>query len=167
MNAGRRPARAPTALAAIIPSNPAATGKPGVSASGMPPPSPATINRRLATLSSWYGHLLDADVAMFLGKKSHIVPRAEGGFETGIQKGLMSILGSTKFLYRAEPLPEGAQPGAVFPITDVELASVSEDRVWELFYQNPEFGAYLLRIVMQRVLPRHSVKLISGSRLSR
>lgn len=35
--------------------------------------------------------------------------------------------------------------------TDVELASVSEDRIWELFYQNPEFGAYLLRIVMQRV----------------
>jgi CRP/FNR family transcriptional regulator, cyclic AMP receptor protein len=35
--------------------------------------------------------------------------------------------------------------------TDVELAAVSEDRVWELFYQNPEFGAYLLRIVMQRV----------------
>lgn len=24
---------------------------------------------------------LDADVALFLGKKSHIVPRAEGGFE--------------------------------------------------------------------------------------
>jgi hypothetical protein len=24
---------------------------------------------------------LDADVAMFLGKKSHIVPRAEGGFD--------------------------------------------------------------------------------------
>ncbi len=35
--------------------------------------------------------------------------------------------------------------------TDVELASVSEDRIWELFYQNPEFGAYLLRLVMQRV----------------
>jgi CRP-like cAMP-binding protein len=35
--------------------------------------------------------------------------------------------------------------------TDVELAAVSEDRMWELFYQNPEFGAYLLRIVMQRV----------------
>lgn len=35
--------------------------------------------------------------------------------------------------------------------TEVELASVSEDRIWELFYQNPEFGAYLLRIVMQRV----------------
>ena len=35
--------------------------------------------------------------------------------------------------------------------TEVELAAVSEDRMWELFYQNPEFGAYLLRIVMQRV----------------
>lgn len=34
--------------------------------------------------------------------------------------------------------------------TDVELASVTEDRIWELFYQNPEFGAYLLRIVVQR-----------------
>jgi CRP-like cAMP-binding protein len=35
--------------------------------------------------------------------------------------------------------------------TEVEFASVSEDRIWELFYQNPEFGAYLLRVVMQRV----------------
>ena len=34
--------------------------------------------------------------------------------------------------------------------TDVEYASVNEDRIWELFYQNPEFGAYLLRIVVQR-----------------
>jgi hypothetical protein len=34
--------------------------------------------------------------------------------------------------------------------TEVELASVNEDRIWELFYQNPEFGAYLLRIVVQR-----------------
>ncbi len=33
--------------------------------------------------------------------------RREGDFETGIQKGLMSILASTKFLYRAEP---GAPP---------------------------------------------------------
>ena len=34
--------------------------------------------------------------------------------------------------------------------TEVELATVNEDRIWELFYQNPEFGAYLLRIVVQR-----------------
>ncbi|MFF0371275.1 tyrosine-type recombinase/integrase [Micromonospora sp. NPDC005087] len=29
---------------------------------GSPPPSPATINRRLATLSSWYGYLVDAEM---------------------------------------------------------------------------------------------------------
>lgn len=34
--------------------------------------------------------------------------------------------------------------------TDVGLASITEDKTWELFYQNPEFGAYLLRIVVQR-----------------
>lgn len=34
--------------------------------------------------------------------------------------------------------------------SDVELASITEDKIWELFYQNPEFGAYLLRTIVQR-----------------
>ncbi len=54
----------------------------------------------------------------------------QAGFETGVQKGIMAILGSTKFLYRAEPLPEGAEPGEVFPITDVELASRLSFFLW-------------------------------------
>lgn len=36
--------------------------------------------------------------------------------------------------------------------TDVEIASVTEDQLWELFYQNPEFGAYLLRAIVQRAV---------------
>ena len=55
---------------------------------------------------------------------------AEGGFETGIQKGVMAILASTKFLYRAEPLPEDAEPGDVFPVTDMELASRLSFFLW-------------------------------------
>ena len=49
---------------------------------------------------------------------------AAGGFEEGIQKGLMAILASTKFLYRAEPgtAPEGLDSGAPYAITDIELA---------------------------------------------
>ncbi len=49
---------------------------------------------------------------------------AADGFETGIQKGLMAILASTKFLYRAEPVPppEDAAPGSAYPVTDTELA---------------------------------------------
>jgi hypothetical protein len=50
--------------------------------------------------------------------------RAEGGFETGIQKGLMAILASTKFLYRAEPgaAPESLEPGSSYAVSDLELA---------------------------------------------
>jgi len=55
---------------------------------------------------------------------------AEGGFEAGIQKGVMAILASTKFLYRAEPLPDDAKPGEVFPVTDMELASRLSFFLW-------------------------------------
>lgn len=50
--------------------------------------------------------------------------RASGGFEAGIQMGLLAILSSTKFLYRIEPggPPEGLTAGAAYPITDLELA---------------------------------------------
>jgi hypothetical protein len=50
--------------------------------------------------------------------------RAEGGFETGIQKGLMAILASTKFLYRAEPgaPPATLESGSGYAVSDLELA---------------------------------------------
>jgi hypothetical protein len=50
--------------------------------------------------------------------------RAEGGFETGIQKGLMAILASTKFLYRAEPgaPPASLEQGSGYAVSDLELA---------------------------------------------
>jgi hypothetical protein len=50
--------------------------------------------------------------------------RAERDFETGIQKGLMSILASTNFLYRAEPglPPADLPPGSEYAISDLELA---------------------------------------------
>ena len=50
--------------------------------------------------------------------------RDEGGFETGVQRGLMAILASTKFLYRAAPAapPKDLAPGSPYAITDLELA---------------------------------------------
>jgi hypothetical protein len=50
--------------------------------------------------------------------------RAAGGFETGVQQGLMAILASTKFLYRAEPgaAPQGSRPGDAYAVTDAEPA---------------------------------------------
>ncbi len=51
--------------------------------------------------------------------------QAAGGFEGGVQKGLLAVLSSTNFLYRMEPggTPAGVEPGAVYAISDLELAS--------------------------------------------
>lgn len=34
--------------------------------------------------------------------------------------------------------------------SDVRLGSITDDKIWELFYGTPEFGAYLLRLIMLR-----------------
>ncbi len=48
-----------------------------------------------------------------------------GGFEAGIQMGILAMLSSTKFLYRMElgEPQDGLAPGTAYPITDLELAS--------------------------------------------
>ncbi len=56
--------------------------------------------------------------------------RDQGGFETGIQKGLMAILVSPKFLYRAHTPPPDARPGQAFRITDQDLASRLSYFLW-------------------------------------
>ena len=49
--------------------------------------------------------------------------RATGDFDTAIRDGLTTILASPKFLFRAERLPENVAPGAVYRISDLDLAS--------------------------------------------
>lgn len=56
--------------------------------------------------------------------------RELGTFDQGIQKGLMAILASPNFLYRAHTPPDDAQPGEVFAINDVELASRLSFFLW-------------------------------------
>ncbi len=67
----------------------------------------------------------EADLVPILG--FYDSGREQGGFETGIQKGLMAILASTKFLYRTAPGTTAAEPSGPYPITDLELA-------WRLSY---------------------------------
>ena len=54
----------------------------------------------------------------------------QGGFETGIQKMLMAMLSSTKFLYRVSEIPADAVPGSVVPLNDFELASRLSFFLW-------------------------------------
>lgn len=46
--------------------------------------------------------------------------------------------------------PDNKRSDGVICKTDVELASISASKIWELFYQHPEFGAHLIRIIAQR-----------------
>jgi hypothetical protein len=56
--------------------------------------------------------------------------RAQGDFETGIQKGILAILASPKFLYRAHAVPENAAPGTTVRLSDRELASRLSFFLW-------------------------------------
>ncbi len=56
--------------------------------------------------------------------------RATGTFESGIQAGLMAILASPKFLYRAETAPANAASGTIYKISDLELASRLSFFLW-------------------------------------
>lgn len=56
--------------------------------------------------------------------------KRQGVFETGIQKSLMAMLSSPKFLYRVNEVPADAEPGSVVPLTDFELASRLSFFLW-------------------------------------
>ena len=58
------------------------------------------------------------------------VGREQGTFDAGIKNGMMAILVSPKFLYRAEIPDENAKPGAVVPLSDLELASRLSFFLW-------------------------------------
>jgi len=54
----------------------------------------------------------------------------QGGFETGVQKAIMAMLASTKFLYRAEPAPQTVAAGEAYELSDTELASRLSYFLW-------------------------------------
>lgn len=56
--------------------------------------------------------------------------RRQADFDTGIQKGLLAILASPRFLYRAHVPPADALPGQVFALSDIDLASRLAFFIW-------------------------------------
>ena len=56
--------------------------------------------------------------------------RSEGSFETGIQRGLESVLVDPEFLFRLERSPAGASTGAVHRLSDLELAARLSFFLW-------------------------------------
>jgi hypothetical protein len=68
------------------------------------------------------------DVATLLGFYRR--ERAAGSFDDGIRAALERVLVSPDFLFRIEAAPAGAAPGAVYRISDVELASRLSFFLW-------------------------------------
>jgi len=56
--------------------------------------------------------------------------RAQGTFESGVQRGLQRILASPRFVFRVERDPATAVPGSVHPVSNVELASRLSFFLW-------------------------------------
>jgi hypothetical protein len=58
------------------------------------------------------------------------VARQTGSFDAGIQSGLIAILASPKFLYRAEDVPANLPAGTSYRISDLDLASRLSFFLW-------------------------------------
>jgi hypothetical protein len=84
----------------------------------------------LATLAkrAFRRPVADADIA---GAMSFYAEgRKAGTFDDGIQKGVLAILSSPRFLYRAHTPPSGAKPGDTYRIQDLDLASRLSFFLW-------------------------------------
>ncbi len=66
----------------------------------------------------------------------YAVGREQGSFDAGIKNGMMAILASPKFLYRAEIPDPGSKPGSVVPVSELELASRLSFFLWSTIPDN-------------------------------
>ncbi|MEM9158245.1 MAG: DUF1592 domain-containing protein [Verrucomicrobiota bacterium] len=62
---------------------------------------------------------------------------AEGGFETGIEMAISSILINPEFIFRVERDPKNAPKNGVYPISDLELASRISFFLWSSIPDTP------------------------------
>ena len=90
-------------------------------------PCAEEIVSRLAAQA--YGRNVDGgDVADLMG--FYAMGAQQGGFEIGIRTALEAILSSPHFLFRMEQQPEGVEPGQVYQIADLDLASRLSFFLW-------------------------------------
>jgi mono/diheme cytochrome c family protein len=90
----------------------------------------ACARRIVSTLArrAYRGPVSDAEVATLL--QFYQQGRAGADFETGIQQALARILVAPRFVFRAEDEPKAVAPGAVYRISDVDLASRLSFFLW-------------------------------------
>ncbi|RPI61056.1 MAG: DUF1592 domain-containing protein, partial [Lysobacterales bacterium] len=60
----------------------------------------------------------------------YVAGREQGGFEAGIEMALRRILAAPEFVFRFERTPGGVEPGEIYRISDLELASRLSFFLW-------------------------------------
>jgi len=95
-----------------------------------PPEESACASRIMASLArkAFRRPVTDTDLAPLM--QFFAEGRKAGTFETGIESALTAMLSSAKFLYRTEPPPVNAQPGTIYSLSDLELASRLSFFLW-------------------------------------
>lgn len=77
---------------------------------------------------AWRRPVTDEDVARVLPFFEEA--RKDGGFDAGIESALSAVLVSREFLFRVERQPADVQPGAVYRVSDLALASRLSFFLW-------------------------------------
>ncbi len=91
--------------------------------------------------------------------------RAERNFELGIQRALERILVSPQFLFRIEEQPATAASGAVYPISDFELASRLSFFLWSSIPDDALLDAAANGSLRRpEVLTQHINRMLADSR---
>ena len=124
--------------------------------------------RILAVLArrAYRGPVSDADLQTLL--TFYGVGRREQDFERGIQMALQRMLASPRFLFRFERDPENAPPGAVYAISDIELASRLSFFLWssipdDELLQEAERGRLSDPAVLERQVRRMLTEARAGA----
>jgi CRP-like cAMP-binding protein len=67
--------------------------------------------------------------------------------EVGVLLGPGSLIGEVGVF-----APDRRRTGTAVCESDVEIGSISDERLLQLYVENPSFGLYLMRLVVQRML---------------
>jgi hypothetical protein len=92
-------------------------------------PCAREILARLAT-SAYRYPLAEEDAEIDFLMEFFDAGHAEGGFEAGVQRALAMMLVNPRFLFRAEEEPADLPPGAVYAISEFDLASRLSFFLW-------------------------------------
>lgn len=90
--------------------------------------------------------------------------RAEGSFETGIERALAAILVSPEFLFRIERDPVGVAPNSAYRISDLELASRLSFFLWSSIPDDELLDAAIQGLLKQPAVLQEQVRRMLADR---